>query len=45
MLHIINKSPQQSASLATCLRFAKAQDAILLIEDAVYATIETDLAA
>jgi len=36
MLHIINKSPLERNSLATCLRIA-APGAILLIEDAVYA--------
>jgi tRNA 2-thiouridine synthesizing protein B len=39
MLHIINKSPF-STSLADCLRFVAATDAILLIEDAVYAGIK-----
>ncbi len=37
MLHIINKSPFQTSTLATCLRMAQGGDALLLIEDAVYA--------
>jgi tRNA 2-thiouridine synthesizing protein B len=37
MLHIVNKSPAQTSSLQSCLRFAKAGHAVLLIEDAVYA--------
>jgi len=38
MLNIVNKSPLERNSLATCLRLA-APDAILLIEDAVYGAI------
>jgi tRNA 2-thiouridine synthesizing protein B len=37
MLHIVNKSPLQTSTLATCLRMAQAGDALLLIEDGVYA--------
>jgi tRNA 2-thiouridine synthesizing protein B len=37
MLHIVNKSPMQTNSLASCLRLAKAGHALLLTEDAVYA--------
>lgn len=37
MLHIVNKSPTQSQSLRSCLRLAKPGQALLLIEDAVYA--------
>lgn len=37
MLNIINKSPFQSNSLHTCLRMAQPGQALLLIEDAVYA--------
>ena len=36
MLHIINKSPQENATLENCLRVAEGGD-ILLIEDAVSA--------
>ena len=37
MLHIVNKSPEGSGGLQSCLRVAGDGDAILLIEDAVYA--------
>jgi tRNA 2-thiouridine synthesizing protein B len=37
MLHIVNKSPFQTSTLATCLRMAQPGQALLLIEDAVYA--------
>jgi tRNA 2-thiouridine synthesizing protein B len=37
MLHIVNKSPQQTTALASCLRLAKDGSALLLTEDAVYA--------
>ncbi len=37
MLHIVNKSPRSCDSLGSCLRFAQPGDALLLIEDAVYA--------
>jgi tRNA 2-thiouridine synthesizing protein B len=37
MLHIVNKSHHQTTSLASCLRLAKAGDALLLTEDAVLA--------
>lgn len=37
MLHTINKSPFEKNSLVSCLRLARDGDAILLIEDAVYA--------
>ncbi|MCF8211840.1 MAG: sulfurtransferase complex subunit TusB [Rhodoferax sp.] len=37
MLHIVNKSPFQTQSLETCLRFAQAGSAVLLIEDGIYA--------
>lgn len=39
MLHIVNKSPYDRNNLASCLRLAKKQSAILLIEDAVYAVL------
>ena len=38
VLHIINKSPFEKNSLDSCLRLAKKGSAILLIEDAIYAT-------
>jgi tRNA 2-thiouridine synthesizing protein B len=37
MLHIVNKSHTQTNSLQSCLRLAKPGQALLLIEDAVYA--------
>lgn len=37
MLHIVNKSPEQARSLASCLRVAQDGHSVLLIEDAVYA--------
>jgi len=44
MLHIVNKSPAQTHSLASCLRLAKEGHALLLTEDGVYAAT-TGLAA
>lgn len=37
MLHIVNKSHEQSRTLQSCLRFALPGHALLLTEDAVYA--------
>ena len=37
MLHIVNKSHAQTRSLESCLRFAQDGQALLLIEDGVYA--------
>jgi len=37
MLHIVNHSPLSSRNLESCLRFAQPGDALLLIEDGVYA--------
>ena len=37
MLHIVNKSPLSSRNLESCLRFAQPGDALLLMEDGVYA--------
>ncbi|MCE3269858.1 MAG: DsrH protein [Ramlibacter sp.] len=37
MLHIVNKSPEQSRSLERCLRMARDGHSVLLVEDAVYA--------
>lgn len=36
MLHIVNKSPYEKNSLASCLAHARKGSAVLLIEDAVY---------
>jgi len=38
-LHILNKSPHASHCLQECLQIAQPTDALLLIEDAVYAAI------
>ena len=40
MLHIINKSPFQTSTLDSCLRIAQPGNALLLIEDGVYAATE-----
>lgn len=37
MLHIVNQSPTESSSLASCLRAAQDGHALLLIEDGIYA--------
>ena len=37
VLHIVNKSPFDRNSLDTCLRLARPDSGILLIEDGVYA--------
>ena len=44
MLHIVNKSPSSCAILQSCLRFAQPGDALLLIEDGVYAATSGNLA-
>ena len=45
MLHIINKSPLERNSLDSCLRVARPGNALLLIEDAVYAAVEGNAAS
>lgn len=37
MLHIVNKSPFQTTTLDSCLRMAQPGQALLLIEDGIYA--------
>ena len=37
VLHIVNKSPFERNALDACLRLARADSAILLIEDGIYA--------
>ena len=37
MLHTVNKSPFESSTLESCLKFAGQGSAVLLIEDGVYA--------
>ena len=38
-LHILNKSPHATQCLQECLQIAQPTDALLLIEDAVYAAV------
>ena len=45
MLHIVNKSHAQSTSLQSCLRLAQPGQALLLIEDAVYAATSGGVAS
>jgi len=40
ILHTVNKSPFEKSSLESCLKYVKANSAILLIEDAVYAALQ-----
>ena len=37
MLHTINKSPFETRTMETCLRFVQPGDPVLFIEDGVYA--------
>ena len=39
LLHTVNKSPFEKNALTSCLRLAKADSAVLLIEDGVYAAM------
>jgi tRNA 2-thiouridine synthesizing protein B len=39
VLHTVNKSPFERNSLDSCLKFAQAGAAVLLIEDGVYAAL------
>lgn len=45
MLHLVNKSPYERNSLETCVAYCKEGDAILLIEDGVYAAVANGKAA
>jgi len=45
MLHIVNKSPGERATLASCLAHALPGHSVLLIEDAVYAATKGHAAA
>jgi tRNA 2-thiouridine synthesizing protein B len=45
ILHLVNKSPYERNSMATCAGYAKDGDAVLLIEDGVYAAIKGGKAA
>jgi len=44
VLHIVNKSPYEKSSLASCLSHALKGSAVLLIEDAVYAVTKGNAA-
>ncbi len=39
MRHIVNKSPYEKNALDSCLRVAQAGNAVLLIEDGIYAAV------
>jgi tRNA 2-thiouridine synthesizing protein B len=46
LLHVINKSPFFNVALKSCLRNAKGESGVLLIEDAVYGALnKTDVTA
>jgi len=45
MLHIVNKSPAQTRTLDSCLRLTQPGQALLLIEDGVYAATSADAVA
>ncbi len=39
VLHVVNRSPAEGNSLATCLRLARPGDAVLMIQDGVCAAL------
>lgn len=41
MLHLVNKSPTERNALDSCLRLAKSGSSVLLIEDGVYAALDS----
>lgn len=45
MLHTVNKSPNSSNCLESCIRYAEQGSAILLIEDGVYACLSGAVAS
>ena len=45
MLHIVNKSPLERNTLDSCLRVARPGNALLLIEDAIYAAVKGNAVA
>ena len=45
VLHIVNKSPYDRNSLDTCLRLARPDSAVLLIEDGIYAVLKNAAAS
>jgi tRNA 2-thiouridine synthesizing protein B len=40
MLHTVNKSPFETSTMETCIRFLQPGDPVLFIEDGVYAVQE-----
>jgi tRNA 2-thiouridine synthesizing protein B len=40
MLHIVNKSPFENNAFSTCMQYAQAGSAVLLIEDGIYAALQ-----
>jgi tRNA 2-thiouridine synthesizing protein B len=45
MLHLVNKSPYDAANLETATAYMQGGDALLLIEDAIYAAIKAGKAS
>jgi len=45
ILHLVNKSPYERNSLSSCVGFVRDGDAVLLIEDGVYAAVKGGAAA
>jgi tRNA 2-thiouridine synthesizing protein B len=45
MLHLVNKSPYENNNLNTASSIMKSGDALLLIEDAVYAAVKSGKAS
>jgi tRNA 2-thiouridine synthesizing protein B len=45
MLHTVNKSPFEKSTFESCLNHARPGDAVLLIEDGVYAAVKGTAAA
>lgn len=45
MLHIVNKSPFERNTLESCLRTARPDSSVLLIEDGIYAAVKGTVTA
>lgn len=45
MLHLVNKSPYENSNLDTASSIMKGDDALLLIEDAVYGAVKSGKAS
>ncbi|HJL61497.1 MAG TPA: sulfurtransferase complex subunit TusB [Pseudomonadales bacterium] len=43
ILHTVNKSPYKNRSLINCVRFGQKDDALVLLENGVYAVSHPDL--